>query len=107
MNKARRKDLRSVIKAIKDAKARLEEVKAEQLEVIKDGALNDLKEEEEEYRDNIPENLQGSERYVKAEEACDALEEAVSSFEEAIESLENAISSLEDVMSKIEEAIES
>ena len=41
----------------------------EQLERIKDA--------EEEYKENIPENLQGSVRYENAEQAIEALEEAL------------------------------
>ena len=47
MNKIRRKNLQSII---------------DQLEELK-GSLEDLQAEEEEYRDNIPENMQESERY--------------------------------------------
>ena len=50
-----------------------------------------LQAEEEEYRDNIPENMQESERYEKADEACDNLSSAVDSLEEAISSIEAAI----------------
>ena len=53
--------------------------------------LECLKEEEEEYRDNMPENLQGSERYERADEACDSLDSAYSSLEEAIEYIDEAI----------------
>ena len=49
MNKIRRKNLQSII---------------DQLEELK-GSLEDLQAEEEEYRDNIPENMQESERYEK------------------------------------------
>ena len=48
MNKIRRKNLQSII---------------DQLEELK-GSLEDLQAEEEEYRDNIPENMQESERYA-------------------------------------------
>lgn len=47
MNRERRKNLQSI---------------ADQLEELK-SSLEDLQSEEEDYRDNIPENLQGSERY--------------------------------------------
>lgn len=47
MNKIRRKNLQSII---------------DQLEELK-GSLEDLQAEEEEYRDNIPENMRESERY--------------------------------------------
>ena len=61
----------------------------EQLESLKD-ELEGLLEEEEEYRDNIPENLQGSKRYEKAEDACSNLEDAVSTLEDVISSIEAA-----------------
>ena len=48
MNKARRKNIQDVVNQLEDLKSTLE----------------DLQGEEEEYRDNIPENLQGSVRYV-------------------------------------------
>jgi hypothetical protein len=74
MNKIRRKNLQAII---------------DQLEELK-GSLEDLQTEEE-YRDNIPENMQESERYEKADEACDNLSSAVDSLEEAISSIEAAI----------------
>lgn len=71
MNQARRKN-------IQDAVNQLEELKS---------TLEDLQAEEEEYRDNIPENLQGSARYEAADETCDALGEAVDGLEDIISSL--------------------
>lgn len=52
--------------------------------------LQTLLEEEEEYRDNMPENLQESARYYAAEAACDNMQEAIDSIEDAIESIETA-----------------
>ncbi len=75
MNKQRRKTLRELYDIIAEAKDNLEMVM----------------EEEEEYRDNIPENLQGSERYEKAEEAVYNLEEAISNIEEALSLIEETI----------------
>ena len=75
MNKIRRKNLQAVIGMIEDAKSTLE----------------DLLAEEEEYRDNIPENLQESERYETADNACSCLDDAVNSLEEAICSIEESI----------------
>lgn len=73
MNKIRRKNLQSII---------------DQLEELK-GSLEDLQAEEEEYRDNIPENMQESERYEKADEACDNLSAAVDRAELCDAALEN------------------
>ncbi|WP_368273961.1 hypothetical protein [Intestinimonas butyriciproducens] len=75
MNKIRRKNLQSII---------------DQLEELK-GSLENLQVEEEEYRDNIPENTQESERYEKADASCDNLSGAVDNLEEVISSIETAI----------------
>lgn len=73
MNKVRRKELQELYDIISEAKERLE-------------MLHD----EEEYKDNMPENLQSSERYEKAEAAVDALGSAVSSLEEVLDYIEEA-----------------
>lgn len=74
MNKARRKTLDEVISKIEEAKELLENLQAE----------------EEEYRDNMPENLQGSERYEAADAAVDNMSSAVDALDEAISSIESA-----------------
>lgn len=74
MNSPRRKELQRIIDDLTVLKADLEAVM----------------EEEEEYRDNMPENLQGSERYEKADEACDNLSDAIDSIEDAICGIESA-----------------
>ncbi len=74
MNKARRKALDEVISKIEEAKELLENLQAE----------------EEEYRDNMPENLQGSERYEAADAAVDNMSSAVDALDEAISSIEGA-----------------
>lgn len=74
MNSPRRKELQRIIDDLTVLKADLEA----------------LMEEEEEYRDNMPENLQGSERYEKADEACDNLSDAIDRIEDAICGIESA-----------------
>ena len=74
MNKARRKALDEVISKIEEAKELLENLQAE----------------EEEYRDNMPENLQGSEWYEAADAAVDNMSSAVDALDEAISSIESA-----------------
>lgn len=74
MNNTRRKELQAIIDKLEDLK----------------GDLELLQEEEEEYRDNMPENLQGSERYEMAEEAISNIEEAVSGLEDVISYIESA-----------------
>lgn len=73
MNKVRRKELQELYDIISEAK--------DSLEMLHD---------EEEYKDNMPENLQSSERYERAEAAVDALDSAVSSLEEVLDYIEEA-----------------
>ena len=47
--------------------------------------LNDILFEEDEYRDNMPENLQGGSRYEDSEEASDLLNEAISYLDDALD----------------------
>ncbi len=54
------------------------------------GEIESILEDEEEYMDNIPENMQGSERYETAETACENLQSAVDAMEEVLSSLEEA-----------------
>lgn len=74
MNKVRRAMINDIYDKIAELKDCLEAVKAE----------------EGEYKDNIPENLQGSERYEIAEEACDNLDSALYSLDEALDYIESA-----------------
>ena len=73
MNAERRKKLAAVAEFIAD------ELKS---------ALEELRDEEQDYFDNIPENLQQGERYEQAESALDNLESAISSLEETVGYLE-------------------
>jgi hypothetical protein len=74
MNKARRE-------AIDVAIAKIEEGKSE---------LETLMEEEQDYLDNMPENLQSSEKGESAQAAIDALEGAVASLDDAVTSAQEA-----------------
>ena len=74
MNKERRKSLREI-------QSKLERL-GQDLEV--------LKEEEEEYRDNMPENLQESDRYQRADVVCDLLQEALENLDNAYQQIEEA-----------------
>lgn len=75
MNKIRRKNLQAIIDRLEDIKADLKEITYE----------------EEEYRDNIPENLQSSEKYERADEACDNLNDAADTLNEVIDSITTAM----------------
>lgn len=74
MNKARRQELQKIADAITAAKEELESIQTD----------------EEDYRDNMPENLQGSERYEIADAAVDSMSSAVEALEEAIGYIEEA-----------------
>lgn len=75
MNNSRRKEIKSM---------------KGQLEFIKK-IIERIRNEEEDYYDNIPENLQDSERANKSEEAIESLDEAIESLENTIDELENAM----------------
>lgn len=68
MNNARRKQIAALADRLSALAGELEELKS---------SMEDIESEEEEYRDNMPENFQNSERYEKADAAVDALESAV------------------------------
>lgn len=75
MNKNRRQQLRKWL---------------EEVEVIKD-KLEGICSDEEEYYDQIPENLQNGQRACDSEEAIDQMNEAVSSLEDAISIIEELV----------------
>ena len=74
MNKARRKQISEIIDALEIAMSSIESVR----------------DDEQEYFDNIPENLQGSDRYSIAEDAVDNLDNAYDSIQEVIDYLSAA-----------------
>lgn len=75
MNNDRRKEINKAISLLQEAMSILEATHSE----------------EQEYYDNMPENLQSSERGESAEMAADNLYNACVSVEEAIVSAENAV----------------
>lgn len=75
MNNTRRKQLQAIYTKLEELKGELETVTAD----------------EEEARDNIPESLWNSERYEKAEEACNNLTEAVDYLDNVLEYIETAM----------------
>lgn len=75
MNNQRRKAILDLIEWAEDLKAEIE----------------DVWELEQDYYDNIPENLQNSERGENSQEAISALDDALSSLDDCISSLENCI----------------
>lgn len=75
MNAKRRKAIEELSEKITEAK----------------DTLGEIKDDEETYMNNMPENLQCSSRYEAAENAVEELEEAISNLESALENLEGAV----------------
>lgn len=73
----------------KQRRKKLEQLK-EQCETLME-KLEDILAEEEEYRENIPENLQSGRRCQIADDSCEALSSAVDSLQETISSIEGCI----------------
>lgn len=74
MNKTRRKCLANLSEILEELKTSIET----------------LRDEEQDYMDNMPENLQGSERYQTAEAAVDNLDSAMDNLMDAISCIEEA-----------------
>jgi hypothetical protein len=74
MNKERRDRLAKAVGLLNQATAIIEE----------------CRDEEQEYYDNMPESLQGGDKGAKAEEVISALEQALFSVEDAVAEIENA-----------------
>ena len=115
MNKSRRKEINDVLNQIEEFNGILQECTPDDLltELQRStlsgysDEIERLKDEEQEYLDNIPENMQSSDRYYAAEEAVSNLENAVDWFgeidedttvERCIEILNDSISLLNDAM---------
>ena len=75
MNAQRRKSIQEVIDQLTDLQSTVE----------------NLKDEEQEAYDNLPENLQGSERGEAMSESADNLDSAYNSIDEVLEYLNTAI----------------
>lgn len=101
MNNTRRKAIKQTIDRFDFIRKMLEELVAEVESVKSD--VEDIQYDEEEYRDNMPENLQGSERYDKADCACTSLSDAVEALDDMIGALDFDFS---DVTTSLEEAME-
>lgn len=89
MNEPRRKNLRKVMKA-------LQEIKDETLCPLNE-LLEDTASEEEETRDALPENLQGSERYEDSEKASEFMEDAISAMSDMMDNIDSVIEALESI----------
>ena len=75
MNKLRRKTLQRIFDQLSNLREEIEAVK----------------EEEDESRENMPENLQGSERYEQSETASSNMDKAMEYISSACDSLESVL----------------
>lgn len=73
----------------KDRRARLTKAKGLLEEAV--SMIEAIKDEEEEYKDNMPENLQGSEKYANAENAVEILDATLEQINVAVENIEEVI----------------
>ena len=62
----------------------------EKISYIKD-EIEIIYEEEQDCMSNIPENLQGSDRYIQSEDACDIMSECIENLDDIISILEEVI----------------
>ena len=88
MNKNRRKELMEWVKKAEEWAVQGEELKDE---------LENICSEEQDYFDNMPENLQGSMRGMDSEEAIDKMNEAIESMDNAIEAAGEAASCIDEI----------
>lgn len=100
MNAARRKEIESARKSIQEA-VELREAILGKLSDAKD-ILEQVKGDEEDYRNNMPESLQSSEKAERADAAVSALEEAL----EKLEGLEEAMNDLDELEGFLDTAAE-
>lgn len=89
MNKQRREALDEVHTNLLGITLKLENIKID---------LDSILEEEQEARDNIPQNMQSSERYERMDEICGTLEDGEWSIDDAVETIENLMGELWDII---------
>lgn len=86
MNAVRRKEISRVLRRLTDLTEDLSDIL---------GDIENIKDEESEALENIPESLQETERYAQSEAAAENLEEAYDIFSDMRDSLDAVINSLE------------
>ena len=99
MNKARRKELSDVIRGLNTIQD-----KDDLYSWI--NTLDNIKDDEQDYYDNIPENLQYSQRAEDSEEAIEQLEEALDLLNEAydMDEFDKNCDLIQQAINKIEDA---
>ena len=97
MNKARRNELSRIIRGLNTIQD-----KEDLYSLINE--LESLKDEEQDYYDNIPENLQNSQRAQDSEQAIDNLEEALDLLNEVYDANDIDDDLIQQAIDKIEDA---
>lgn len=93
MNKQRRKEIRDIIQKLEQICDKLntdyviEDITSRLMEIGDE--IGFILFDEECYKENIPENMQGGSKYEAAEEACENLEYAKDSIDDASERMDN------------------
>ena len=103
MNKKRRNELTKLISRLETVDSILEKDELE--DIIFD--LEEIRDEEEEAFDNMPENLQGSWRGSESEEAIDNMDSAIEALEDACdeEDADEFEDMISDAIGYIEDAV--
>lgn len=89
MNKGRRTAIEMLNEKIPPIK--------EELSSICDG-IDLMKDEEDDYRESIPENLMSGTNYINSEECSEKMQEAIDDVQAAIDELDSAMEHLREVI---------
>jgi ribosome assembly protein YihI (activator of Der GTPase) len=112
LNKGRRAEIAAIILAIISMKQKVESCDvSDDIDGAKDD-IRSVKFEEEECLNNMPENLEGCERYNAMEAAVDNLDDAIDALDDALtaiedeEDAEEVAACLDDAIRRLEKAKE-
>jgi uncharacterized protein YukE len=114
MNKARRKQISDLSKAINLIAGEIRdedpEISWPDTKAAIDGhhdTAEAIRDDEQEYLDNMPAGLQGGEKGEAAQNAIDAMETAMGKLEDAMSACDDETPDLEEIASALDEAAES
>ena len=102
MNNNRRKTLKSLIKQLEEVYEKFENLKSDCEEISQ--AISDIRNEEEEAYDNLPEGIQESERGERMQEVIEHLESAIDEIDNV--DIDDILSYLDSTTEAINNAIE-
>ena len=106
MNKARRSALRAISSRLNGVRSELNGNHEDVIELLLSlqSDIDNCRDEEESYADNMPENLQSSQRYDDAMDAVSEMENAIDYINDVVESLNNG--NLEEAEENLDYAVE-